>query len=110
MQITQLAIEKAKEALLDNSGDGKNRYSMIRIGLKGGGCSGYSYIMEFETNKRSKDIVQEYDGLIILIDPKSDVFLKNVTLDYETKLIERGFKFINPDMKSECGCKKSFSI
>lgn len=106
MQLSPLAIQKAKEAILKTG----NENTMLRVGVKGGGCNGYSYILEFTTQSTARDSILDFDGVKIVIDPKSATLLHNTTLDYEIKLMEYGFKFVNPEIKSECGCGKSFSI
>ena len=105
ISLTPKAILKAKEALL-KLGGGK---AYIRLGVKGGGCSGYSYVIEFADSKQPKDLFLEFDGLGVVVDPKSMVLLEEVTLDYEVKLMEHGFKFVNPQESSRCSCGESFN-
>ena len=81
----------------------------LRLGVIGGGCSGHSYSMRLETKPRETDRVFEFDGARVFIDPKSFVFLKGMTLDYEETLIRQGFNFINPNATKSCGCGTSFS-
>jgi iron-sulfur cluster assembly protein len=82
----------------------------LRLGVRGGGCSGASYVIEFADKIRAKDIVHEYDGLKVVVDPKSMVYLRGSVLDYEVKLMQHGFKFRNPNERSGCGCGESFGI
>lgn len=83
----------------------------LRIGVKQGGCSGMSYTMEFENraNARPDDSVVEYDGFVIVCDPKSLLFLFGMQLDYSDALIGGGFSFKNPNATQTCGCGKSFA-
>ncbi|GAY58657.1 hypothetical protein CUMW_188660 [Citrus unshiu] len=83
----------------------------LRIGVKQGGCSGMSYTMEFENraNARPDDSVIEYDGFVIVCDPKSLLFLFGMQLDYSDALIGGGFSFKNPNATQTCGCGKSFA-
>jgi iron-sulfur cluster assembly protein len=81
----------------------------LRLGVIGGGCSGHSYSMRLETSPRESDHVFETGGVRVFIDPKSLVFLKGMTLDYEQTLIRQGFNFINPNATRSCGCGTSFS-
>ena len=78
----------------------------LRVGVKGGGCSGLSYTMQFEEKSQNHDRVFEADGVRIFCDPKSYLYLNGWTLDYSNELIGGGFKFINPAARS-CGCAGS---
>lgn len=82
----------------------------LRIGVRGGGCSGLSYFLDVEKDARENDRVIEAPlGVMVFIDPKSLLFLQGSTLDYVTGLMESGFKFINPKAGKGCGCGESFS-
>ncbi|KAK6150519.1 hypothetical protein DH2020_015451 [Rehmannia glutinosa] len=83
----------------------------LRIGVKQGGCSGMSYTMEFESkeNSRPDDSVMEYNGFVIVCDPKSLLFIYGMQLDYSDALIGGGFNFKNPNATQTCGCGKSFA-
>ncbi|KAL9250582.1 Iron-sulfur assembly protein IscA, chloroplastic-like protein [Drosera capensis] len=89
----------------------KNEDLCLRIGVKQGGCSGMSYTMEFENraNTRPDDSVIEYNGFVIVCDPKSLLFLYGMQLDYSDALIGGGFAFKNPNATQTCGCGKSFA-
>jgi iron-sulfur cluster assembly protein len=81
----------------------------LRVGVKGGGCSGLSYTFAWERESRTGDqVFEEPDGARIFIDRKSLLFLTGTVLDYDTGLIGRGFVFNNPNAKSTCGCGSSF--
>jgi len=80
----------------------------LRVGVKGGGCSGLSYTFGWEKTPRLGDEVFEGHGAKIFVDRKSYVFLKGTTLDYDTELLSRGFAFNNPNAKQTCGCGSSF--
>jgi iron-sulfur cluster assembly protein len=82
----------------------------LRLGVKGGGCSGMSYSLGFDARPRERDNVFEFDGVRVFVDPKSFVYLKGMTLDYEETLIRQGFNFINPNSTRSCGCGSSFSV
>ena len=99
--ITDIAVEKAKEALEDDK-------SHLRIALQGGGCSGLQYKLDFDTNIGDEDWVVEMDGLTIVIDGHSATILQGTTLDYTSNLMASGFKFVNPTAKRHCGCGSSF--
>jgi len=81
----------------------------LRLGVLGGGCSGLSYSIRFDTRPRERDRVYEFDGIRIFVDPKSFVYLNGMTLDYEQTLLKQGFNFINPNSTRSCGCGSSFS-
>jgi iron-sulfur cluster assembly protein len=83
----------------------------LRIGIKAGGCSGYSYQFAWEAAPREGDHVFEGpDGSKVFIDPRSHRLIDGTTLDYDTSLVSRGFIFHNPNAKSTCGCGTSFSV
>jgi iron-sulfur cluster assembly protein len=81
----------------------------LRVGVKGGGCSGLSYTMEFEEKSREHDKVFEAEGVSVFCDPKSYLYLNELTLDYTNELIGGGFKFLNPNATRTCSCGSSFS-
>lgn len=80
----------------------------IRLGVKGGGCAGFTYTFEFDSKKGRFDLEFESQGLGILIDKKSHLYLKGTEIDWSYSLMDRGLKFNNPSAKSSCGCKTSF--
>ncbi|MBI4459012.1 MAG: iron-sulfur cluster assembly accessory protein [Acidobacteria bacterium] len=85
----------------------------LRIGVVGGGCSGFSYSMMFEENRQDElgmDKVFEFDGLKVFVDQASLLYLDNTEIDYIETLEGSGFKFSNPNVKSTCGCGSSFSV
>jgi iron-sulfur cluster assembly protein len=104
--LTPKAVEMAKKAL-ERRGTPE---AGLRLGVRGGGCSGVAYAIEFADKIRDKDLVFEFDGLKVVVDPKSMVYLRGSVLDYEFKLMEHGFKFKNPNEKSNCGCGESFFV
>jgi iron-sulfur cluster assembly protein len=83
----------------------------LRVGVKAGGCSGFSYVFAWETEPRGDDAVFEgLEGARVFVDPRSLRFLDGTTLDYDTSLISKGFIFENPNVKSTCGCGTSFAV
>jgi iron-sulfur cluster assembly protein len=82
----------------------------LRIRVKGGGCSGLSYDMEFADTPKEKDRVFEGFGVKIFIDPKSYIFLVGTVLEYHTGLLESGFKLHNPNVAKSCSCGESFTV
>jgi iron-sulfur cluster assembly protein len=83
----------------------------LRVGVRNGGCSGMSYMMDFEDlgNIQPTDEVYDYDGFKVICDPKSLLYLYGLVLDYSNALIGGGFQFTNPNADQTCGCGKSFS-
>lgn len=87
-----------------------NEKSGLRLGVKAGGCSGLSYVMQFEDEPRADDKIAELDGARVYVDPKSHVYLAGTELDFLQTLMKRGFEVKNPQQKSACGCGESFTI
>jgi iron-sulfur cluster assembly protein len=83
--------------------------SGLRVGVRGGGCSGLSYFLDVEARPRDSDHVIDAHGVKVFVDPKSLLFLGGSTLDFVTGLMESGFKFVNPKAGKGCGCGESFS-
>lgn len=83
----------------------------IRFGIRGGGCTGYSYLFEFEDNQpRETDHVVVKDGVRMVIDPKSMRLLRGTTIDFETGMRGHGFRFDNPNTSDSCGCGESITF
>jgi len=88
----------------------------LRLGIRGGGCSGFSYVIEFHDGPpRARDRIFDHvaadgTGVRVLVDPKSLVYLDGSRLEWEQTLMQQGFKFVNPNEKSGCGCGSSFSV
>jgi len=105
--VTEKAIEHIKLAMqkeniaADQGG--------LRLGVQGGGCSGLSYVIKFDTQPRDRDRVFMYGDVRVFVDPKSFIYLHGMVLDWEETLMQRGFVFSNPNAKKSCGCGTSFS-
>ncbi len=106
ISLTPAAIEWVKRARSKEGKDGES----LRLGVKAGGCSGFSYFMGFTKAQRAGDLVLEYDGLTVLVDPKSLEYLDGTVVDYERGMLNTGIKFKNPRVKKACGCGDSFSF
>ena len=82
----------------------------VYLSVKGGGCSGYTYTLDFDDRQRKFDLTYESHGLTILVDKKSNLYIGNTEIDWSYNLMDRGLKFNNPQAKGSCGCKTSFMI
>jgi iron-sulfur cluster assembly protein len=106
------AVEMIKKQIAKRGTPG----AALRLGIRGGGCSGFSYVIEFHDGPpRPKDNVFDYvaeDGtpVRVVVDKKSLVFLNGTMLDWEQTLMQQGFKFVNPNEKTSCGCGHSFTV
>jgi len=81
----------------------------LRLGVKGGGCSGMEYVMKLDTARKSIDLETTLDGILVVCDAKSATFLSGSTFDYTGNLVGGGFKFENPNAARSCGCGTSFT-
>jgi len=84
--------------------------TVLRVGVKGGGCSGFSYSLGFDDKVNETDQVTEEHGIKVVCDPKSFLYLNDTQVDFEESLMGRGFKFGNPNASKTCGCGESFSV
>ena len=82
----------------------------LRVGVKGGGCSGFSYTLGFDDQVSEIDQIAELHGIRVVCDPKSFLYLSGTEVDFEESLMGRGFKFGNPNASKTCGCGESFSV
>ncbi|GAA0874008.1 iron-sulfur cluster assembly accessory protein [Wandonia haliotis] len=106
IKITDAARDKAQELMAE---EGKNN-SFIRVGVQGGGCSGLMYKLDFDSQEQEGDKAFEDNGVKIVVDKKSYLYLIGTTLDYTGGLNGKGFVFVNPNADRTCGCGESFSI
>jgi iron-sulfur cluster assembly protein len=104
--VTDKAAEKLKELLAQ---EGKGPEFGLRLGVQGGGCSGMSYFMDFDT-AQPNDRVFEHQGVKVVVDPKSILYLSGSVLDYAEGLMGSGFSIKNPNVKGSCGCGHSFNV
>lgn len=105
VHITPSAIEAIRNAISTDGEEGDG----LRVSVRGGGCSGYEYQLDFEKAPRMGDVELDFDGVKIFIDPISAGYLKGTVIDYISGLHGTGFKFNNPNAKRTCGCGNSFS-
>lgn len=103
--LTETAAERV-QAFLDNRGKGVG----LRLGIKTSGCSGMAYVLEFIDEIADEDTVFESQGVKIIVDAKSLIYIDGTELDYGKEGINEGFKFNNPNVKDQCGCGESFTV
>jgi iron-sulfur cluster assembly protein len=106
IQISPSAVAEIKRLMEENN---LPATAGVRVGVKGGGCSGFSYSLNFDVDQADGDVIVEFDGVRLFCDPKSMLYLNGTTLDYSSGLQGRGFQFQNPNATSTCGCGESFS-
>jgi iron-sulfur cluster assembly accessory protein len=106
INMTSTAVVKVKEIMAQQNPVPAG----LRVGVVGGGCSGFSYSMSFENGAGMMDKVIDVEGLKVFVDATSMMYLQGVTVDYVETLEGAGFKFENPNVKSTCGCGSSFSV
>lgn len=105
LRLTDKAVGQVKAILAREKLEGYG----LRIAVVGGGCSGFSYGLDFEKEQRAGDMVLEMDGVKVYVDESSAKHLKGTVIDYVSGLQGAGFKFINPNATGTCGCGTSFS-
>jgi iron-sulfur cluster assembly accessory protein len=105
VSLTAKAAEMVRDAMTRENLTGYG----IRVGVVGGGCSGFQYSMDFENAPKDGDAVYEQDGIKLYVDPMSSMYLQGVTVDYIVGLQGAGFKFNNPNARNTCGCGQSFT-
>lgn len=103
--ITAAALAQVKRIVAKDGRDGV----FLRLGVKGGGCSGFEYLMKLDTESKTIDQAITIDGVTIVCDSKSAKFLEGSTFDYTGNLIGGGFQFTNPNAARSCGCGTSFT-
>lgn len=103
--LTPKAVNEAKRLLAEK----EEKNLGLRVGVKGGGCSGLSYSLNFDV-RHEGDNIFEFEGTHVFVDPKSLLYLEGMALDFSDSLEGRGFKFINPNATKTCGCGESFSV
>jgi iron-sulfur cluster assembly accessory protein len=106
ISLTSTAVNKVKEIM----GQQNPVPAGLRVGVVGGGCSGFSYSMSFENGAGMMDKVFDMEGLKVYVDATSIMYLNGCIVDYVETLEGAGFKFENPNVKSTCGCGSSFSV
>jgi len=105
--ITERAAKEVQRVIEENNMPAE---TLVRIGAKGGGCSGMTYVLDFDQNGPTEfDLTFEQHGVKVIVDKKSSFFMSGTTLDFNDGLLNRGFVFQNPTATGTCGCGTSFS-
>ena len=107
IKVTENALKKIRSAMAKEGTSPEQ--GGLRLGVQGGGCSGLSYNIRFDTQPRERDRVFQFDDVRVFVDPKSFIYLHGLTLDYHETLIQQGFVFVNPNSTKSSGCGSSFS-
>jgi iron-sulfur cluster assembly protein len=105
VSMTPVAANRVKELMATQ----KVENAFLRMGVRGGGCSGMTYDLQFDNELRKHDKQFEVDGVKVVVDVKSYLYLNGTTLDFVTQGLTGGFTFVNPNAKSSCGCGTSFT-
>ncbi|MGH7262729.1 MAG: HesB/IscA family protein [Candidatus Rokuibacteriota bacterium] len=105
VNLSEAALKQVKELMAAQNLENV----FLRMGVKGGGCSGLSYSLEFDSEIGPHDKTLDVDGVKVVVDAKSYLYLNGTTLDYVMQGLTGGFTFVNPQAKSSCGCGTSFS-
>jgi iron-sulfur cluster assembly protein len=106
LSLTPAAVAYVKRSRTQEGKEGQ----ALRVGVKAGGCSGFSYFLGFTTERKQNDSVFEYEGLSVYVDPRSLEVLSGTEIDYERGLLGAGIQFKNPRAKKSCGCGESFTV
>jgi iron-sulfur cluster assembly protein len=107
IQITERAAQEVKTILEQQELSPESAF--LRLGVKGGGCSGFSYALDLTETKNDQDEEFDFFGITCVVDPKSYLYLSGTTLDFKDEIMGRGFVFNNPNATSSCGCGSSFT-
>jgi iron-sulfur cluster assembly protein len=105
--MTPAAVTEVKRLISEEE---DNEGLMLRVGVQGGGCGGLSYVMAFDKDKNEYDRTLDFDGLTVVVDTKSLLYMAGTVIDFSKEILSGGFKFANPKSSRSCGCGTSFSV
>lgn len=108
INLTELAAREITRIVADQGLDASK--VRLRVGVKGGGCSGFSYILDLTETQKDSDELFEQHGIKIIVDPKSLLYLNGTIVDFKDEIMGRGFVFSNPNATTSCGCGSSFAV
>ena len=107
IELTERAAGEVKTIIKDQDLDSAKTF--LRVGVKGGGCSGFSYTLDLTETRNESDEEWDLHGVKVICDPKSHIYLEGVSVDFKDEVMGRGFVFNNPNATGTCGCGSSFS-
>ncbi len=105
--VTEKAVAEVRRIMSDQ---GLDAATCLRLGVSGGGCSGFSYVIGFDAERKPDDEVAEFHGLKVLLSGDALPYLDNTVVDFNDSVMKRGFVFNNPNASGSCGCGSSFSV
>ena len=107
IELTDRAAKEVREIFKEK---GLAEATALKLGVSGGGCSGFEYVLDFSDEIKDGDAVEESQGIKVVIDEKAIPYLQGLRIDFNDNLLNRGFKFTNPNASGTCGCGTSFSV
>ena len=107
IELTERAAQEVRQIIREK---GLTPETALRLGVAGGGCSGFEYVLDFSEEVKEGDSVLETQGVKVLVDAKATQYLQGLRIDFNDDLLNRGFKFTNPNASGTCGCGTSFSV
>jgi len=107
IELTDRAVREVRDILKEKK---LPAATALRLGVSGGGCSGFEYVLDFSEDVKEGDAVEESQGIKVVIDEKAIPYLQGLRIDFNDNLLNRGFKFSNPNATGTCGCGTSFSV
>ena len=108
IEVTETAVREIKNIVEQQELDAEKVY--LRLGVKGGGCSGFSYLLDLTETANEQDEMFAQHGVRVVCDPKSYLYLNGTTIEFKDEIMGRGFVFNNPNSSGTCGCGSSFSV
>jgi len=106
--LTKIAAEEVRKIMGEQKIEEEQHF--LRVGVRGGGCSGFSYTLDITESKADSDEEWDSEGIKVICDSKSNLYLEGTTIDFKDEIMGRGFVFSNPNATSKCGCGSSFSM
>jgi len=107
IELTERAAQEVGTIIKDQKLDPEKTF--LRLGVKGGGCSGFSYTLDLTEKRQDNDESWDVHGVTVICDPKSQIYLEGTSVDFKDEVMGRGFVFNNPNATNTCGCGSSFS-
>lgn len=108
INLSERAAAEVKSIIKEQELDPANTF--LRVGVKGGGCSGFSYTLDLTESRNENDEEWDIHGVKVICDPKSQIYLEGAAVDFKDEVMGRGFTFSNPNASGTCGCGSSFSV